>query len=277
MAFASSLPAGCLVTDENNWKQFTQPVSSADGTSESGYIPRDYGDDPLGSGYAARMMPENLLIPKSDWKDIIEQRERDGTRLIDRCEKSGIFTLDQNPSWYCWAYSTVHGVMAANISQNEAPRLLVPESVAGPIMNYRKQGGWCSKALDYIAKNGVADSHAWPWTSHAQANKKLYFEDSRENSGLTLVSEWWDIQSWEEKASCLLMGIPCPSCYNYEGHATCSVELIWRDGQFGIIDIDSYYKRNGNRFHARARMGNRAYSQDTVAIRSVTPNSLPAT
>lgn len=276
MAFSSTLPAGCLIVDENNWKQFIQPVSGPNGESESGYIPRDYGADPLASGFAARRMPKELILSEDDCIEIIKEREAKGTRLIDRCEKSGIFTLDQSPSWYCWEYANTHGLMAAAISQNETPRRLCPESVAGPIMKYRKQGGYCSLGLAYTVENGQADTNAWPWESHKQANNPKYFQPSRDNAALTKVPEWWDIDSWEEKRSCLVRGIPCPSCYNYEGHATCSIELIYRDGQLGVIDIDSYYIRNGRRFHARARMGSRAFSQDTVAICGVTPNSLPA-
>ena len=280
MAFSSTLPAGCLIVDENNWRQFAKVNAGADDegnpVSESGYIERNYAVNPLGVGYAARKFPKELLLSDEDCREIIEEREKRGTRLIDRCEKSGVFTLDQSPSWYCWTYSTVHGVMAAEISQNESPRTLSPESVAGPIMNYRKKGGWCSKALAYIAEHGVADTTAWPWESHKQANSSKYFDGSRANAAQTIVTEWWDLETWDEKKSALARGYPCPSCYNYEGHATSSTELIWRDGQFGVIDIDSYFERNGNRFHARARMGSRAHSQDTVAIRSVTPNMLGA-
>jgi hypothetical protein len=272
MGFQSALPVGCPITTE---QELNAPVRGLDsnGVSESGYIPRDYGEDPVFSGFGARKFPRELLIPEDEWKERIEERERKGMRLVDRLEKSGVFKLNQSPSWYCWCYATIHGVMGANIGQNEPPRMLVPESVAGPIMNYRKQGGWCSKALAYIAEHGVADTSVWPWTSHSQANKRQYFEGSRENARLTIVGEWYDDLNREEKASCLLMGIPVPDCYNYEGHATCSVELIYRDGTFGVIDIDSYYR---TQFHARARMGSRAWGSDAVAIRSVTPNSLGA-
>jgi hypothetical protein len=281
MAFESRLPAGCVVITESNWRDYAQPVAADEGqgerTSESGYVRRDYGEDPVGSGYGARPFPSELLIPENEWKERIEERERKGLRLIDRLEASGVFKLDQSPSWYCWCYATIHGVMAANIAQNEPPRMLTPESVAGPIMNYHKKGGWCSKALAYIAKNGVSDVTAWPWESHAQANKKQYFEGSRDNASKTIVNEWWDGLNREEKASCLLRDIPVPDCYDYEGHATCSMELIYKDGAFGVIDVDSYFKRNGNRFHARARMGRKAWGTDAIGIRSVSPNSLPAT
>jgi hypothetical protein len=277
MAFSSSLPAGCLVVTEDNWKQFAKGVAGPDGESESGYIPRDYGAMPLGEGYAARRMPKEMILSEEDCIEIIKEREAKGTRLIDRCEKSGIFTLDQSPSWYCWCYSMTNVVMAAMISQNETPRLLSPESVAGPIMNYKKKGGWCSLARDYMAKNGIADTNAWPWESHKQANNPKYFKESRDNAAQTLIPEFWDLQDWAEKRSCLARGLPCGACYDYEGHATGSIELILRDGQLGCIDIDSYFVRNGRRFHARARMGSRAFSQDTVAVCGVTPNSLPPT
>jgi hypothetical protein len=270
MAFKSILPAGCLVVTDDNWRDFVQPMRG-DGVSESGYRERDLSEDPLFSAVGAKRFPKELLIPENEWKERIEERQRKGLRLVDRLEKSGVFRLNQSPSWYCWCYATTHGVMAAMIAQNEPPRMLSPESVAGPIMNYRKQGGWCSKALAYIVKNGIADTTAWPWESHRQANNRKYFEGSRENAALTKVPEFWDGLNREEKMSCLLRDIPVPDCYNYEGHATCSVEPIYDGREFGVIDIDSYFR---GKFHARARMGRRAWGTDAVGIRVVSPNSL---
>jgi hypothetical protein len=275
MAFESTLPDGCLVTDEDNWRDFAVPMN-ADGTSETGFIPRDYDVQPLGSIIGSRRMPKELIIPREVRIEMAEERERKGARLIDRLEKSGVFKLDQSPSWYCWCYAATHGVMGQIISQNEPARMLVPESVAGPIMNYRKQGGWASMAVKYMVEHGIADTSTWPWESHGQANSSRYFSGSRENASLTKVTEVWDLQNWDEKASCLLLGFCVPDGYNYEGHATCSVEYIYRNGQEGCIDIDSYFKRVGNKFHARARMGSRAMGGDAIAIRSVTPNMLGA-
>lgn len=273
MSFNSSLPAGCMVVTEDNWRDFAKPMRDH-GVSESGYMRRDFGADPYFSDPAAKQFPRDLLIPEVEWKERVEERERKGLRLIDRCERSGVFRLDQSPSWYCWCYSTFHGVMAAEIAANEPARMLVPESVAGPVMKYKKKGGWCTLALKGINEYGCADTTAWPWESHSQANDPRYFANSRDNAKQTKVPEWWDNLTREEKASCLLRDIPVPDCYDYEGHATCSIELIYRDGQFGVIDIDSYFRRNGNRFHSRARMGSRAWGSDAVGIRVVTPNQL---
>lgn len=270
MPFNSTLPAGCSVLTEDNWRDYVVPMKG--GVSESGYIERDYDEVPLGSIIGSRRMPKELIIPREVRREMVEERERKGLRLIDRLEKSGVFKLNQSPSWYCWCYAAVHGVMATSISQNEPARMLVPESVAGPIMNYRKKGGWSPKAVAYMVEHGVCDTTAWPWQSHSQSNKRQYFEPSRENAGLTKVTEVWDLENWDEKASCLLYGYAVPDGYSYEGHATCSAELIWRNGDEGCIDIDSYYRGT---FHARARMGRRAMGHDAIAVRSVTPNQLP--
>jgi hypothetical protein len=269
MAFRSTLPAGCLVVTDKNYSDFARPMKR--GVSSSGYIERDYSAVPLASFAGSRRMPQELIIPRNVRREMCEERERKGLRLIDRLEKSGVFRLNQSPSWYCWCYAAIHGVMGQIISQNEPARMLSPESVAGPIKRYKKEGGWSPEAVAYMVEHGVADTTAWPWESHRQANNEKYFDDSRENAALTKVDEVWDLENWDEKASCLLMALMVPDGYSYEGHATCSAELIWDGDEEGCIDIDSYFQ---GKFHARARMGRRAMGHDAIAIRSVTPNQL---
>jgi hypothetical protein len=275
MGFESKLPVGAKIITEANSHEFAKPIGP-DGVSESGLIIRDYGAVPLGSQGRVTKMPREFLIPRVEWRERIEERERKGLRLIDRCERSGRFRLNQSPSWYCWCYSTTTAVMARCLQQNEPPRLLVPESVAGPIMNYRKQGGWCSLALKYMMEHGIADSSAWPWESHNQANRRQYFDPSRDNARLTIVEEAWDIEGEDEQMSCLLHGFPMGSCYDREGHARASIEPVYVNGQFGRIDIDSY-PNSSDPFDTQVRLGRAAISSDTVAIVSVSPNSLPAT
>jgi hypothetical protein len=259
MPFRSTLPAGCQVVTEKNYTNWRRHMTG--GVSESGYIPRDYSAVPLASFAGSRRMPQELIIPRNVRREMVKERERKGLRLIDRLEKSGVFRLNQSPSWYCWCYAAIHGVMGQIISQNEPARMLSPESVAG----------WSPEAVAYMVEHGVADVSAWPWESHRQANNPKYFDDSRENAALTKVDEVWDLENWDEKASCLLMGLMVPDGYSYEGHATCSAELIFDGDEEGCIDIDSYFQ---GKFHARARMRRRAMGHDAIAIRSVTPNQL---
>src|SRR5688572_30466617 len=117
MAFNSTLPNGCDVVTEVNFRDFAFKIRK--GVSESGYIPRDYAEQPLGSIVGSRRMPQELIIPREVRIEMAEERERKGLRLDRRLERSGVFRLDQDPSWYCWCYAATHGVMGQIISQNE--------------------------------------------------------------------------------------------------------------------------------------------------------------
>lgn len=275
MRFNSRLPKGCEVITDQNWRDFSRPVKGPNGTSDTGYVNRDWSAQPLGSLPGSRRMPQHLIIPRDEWRERIEERERTGKTLYARLRKSKVRWLNQSPSWYCWCYAVVHGCMAQLIIQNDPHRVLVPESVAGPIKNYRKQGGWGSQALAYIVKNGVADTSVWPWESHSQANSPRYFNGSRENAALTKVEEFWDLETEEEKMSCLLRDIVVPCGYSNMGHEMCSIDPIIKDGQFGSLDLDSY-AQNG-KFNTKARVGRQNFvGNDMVAIRTITPNSLEA-
>jgi hypothetical protein len=222
-------------------------------------------------------MPQHLVYDMKTIKEMIVEREAKGLMLEPRLRKMPSLWLNQDPSWYCWCYAVVHGCMCRLVIQNEPFRRLVPESVAGPIKNYQKQGGLGYQAADYIRKNGVADASAWPWTSHTQANKRSYFEPSRENAALTKITEdgWWDLETIEEKASCLLRNIIVACGYNDMGHEMLSVDPILKNGEVGSLELDSYAK-NG-KYNTRTRVGRDFYGEDMIAIHSITPNSLPAT
>jgi hypothetical protein len=274
MAFVSSLPNGTVIINSRNWSDHARPMGVT-GVSTSGYMRRDRREHPTASAVGARRMPRELLIPREEWKERIEERERKGLRLYERLRAARVRWLNQSPSWYCWCYAVTHMCMAKLIAQNEPYRTLSPESVAGPIKNYRKQGGWGSQALAYIIKNGIADTNAWPWESHKQANNRRYFDGSRENAALTKADESWDLETLEEKVSCLLRDIPVASGYSHMGHEMCSIEPVWVNGQIGCIDLDSY-ARNGQ-FNTKTLVGRKMVGNDMVCVRSITPNSLPGT
>lgn len=275
MSFRSTLPPDTPEIADDNWTEFAIPMAGRDEdgaqVSETGYTPRDFDQSPRGSIVCAEAFPHSMLIPRSEWRERIEEKERKKTRLSDLCTAAGPIWTNQSPSWYCWCYCVTHGVMALNAVQNERPRRLVPESVAGPIMNYRKKGGWPSKALDYIAEHGIADDTAWPWNGHTAANKKQYFAPSRANAAQTKITEWWELRTFEEKASCLLRNIPVPSGYSWMGHAMASIDLIvMRGGGFGCLDLDSYARNN--MYNTKAIEERRAAGNDMVAPRFISPS-----
>lgn len=268
--FVSALPNDTEIIDDKNWQQFKKPYNTH-GVSATGYVPRDLKAFPVGSMECTARFPRELLIPREQWKERIEEKQRKKTRLSDLCTASPVKWLNQSPSWYCWCYAVVHGVMVTRIVQNEPYRALVPESVAGPIKNYRKQGGWGSQALKYIAEHGVADETVWPRTNHSDANTPKYFEASRKNAAETKIAEWWDLSDdFDAKASLLLRNIPVPSGYSWMGHEMCSIDLVvMPNGGFGCMDLDSY-ARNG-KYNTQTLSESKGTGDDMVSPRFITP------
>lgn len=275
MSFVSTLPQGTIEITDKNFQDYSMPVAYIDEhggrVSDSGYISRDFEEQPRGSVPEIIPFPDELLIPRDEWKERIEEKERKKQRLTDKCLAAGDIWLNQKPSWYCWCYCVVQGTMAALIEQGDPARRLVPESVAGPIMGYRKKGSWPSKAVEYAARHGIADDTAWMWESHSQANSSRYFQGSRENASLTKPHKWCDVVTFEQKASLLLRNAPIPSGYGWMGHAMCSADLvIMSNGAFGCLDIDSY-ARHG-RFNTQAIQEDKADGEDMIGLLSITPS-----
>lgn len=271
MSFRSDLPAETVLITEHNWDQYTLPEADiVDGQSVScsGFVEKPEGMAGVGAAF-----PDELRIPRNEWREKIEQLENTGSRLSDLCTRAGAIWLNQNPSWYCWCYCVVHAVMALEAKQNEEPRRLVPESVAGPIMGYRKKGGWPDKAVEYVIEHGIADTTAWPWENHRQANSRQYFDRSRDNAALTKITEWVDVRGFDELASCLLHRIPVPVGLGWMGHAMCAIDLVvMPSGEYGVVYLDSYAKRG--KYNTKTITESKAVGGNMIAPIAISPNRL---
>lgn len=268
----SSRPGTIITAD--NWEQFRRPQLEIDGqlVSDTGYIARDLKANPVGSKYYTKPFPKELLIPRSEWSAIIKAKAEAKARLSDLCTASQVRWLNQSPSWYCWCYAVVQAMLIVNITQNNPLKQLVPESVAGPIMNFRKRGGNGSDALKWIVEHGCCDTSVWPWENHRQANQRKYWTDAaKANAKKNIIPEWYDLRTFEEKASLLLRNIPVPSGYWWMGHEMCSIDLIEIEpGYFGCLDLDSY-ARSG-KYNTQALDEEKGRGDDMVAPLVVTPN-----
>jgi hypothetical protein len=266
MGFVSQLDPRTPVVTDDNWRDHVQPPSGNDGPA---YYPRDWDAQPLASIPGTSAFPAELLIPRVEWKERIEEKERTKTRLIDLCRASPVKWLHQARTNYCWCYAVVHGVMILRMLSNQPYVRLSPASVAAPIKGYRNQGGWGSQALEFIIQHGVAAEEFWP----QNAIDRRYFEASRENAALHKVTEWWDLRprNFEEKASCLLAGLPVPSGYNWMGHEMCSTDLVvLKNGGFGCIDLNSY--STDGTFDEYVLSESRGSADDAVVPRTSSPS-----
>lgn len=192
-----------------------------------GLIERDYNACPL--GYNARVF-DLPLIPQVEWagrlRDQIQSQSQvhhiRNTGLQGRPIPSG----DQNGQGYCWAYSTGSALTLTRAKQGEPYVELSPHAVAWVIKGGRDRGGWGSESLEFVAENGMPSSEFWPLRS--MDGRRYNTDEMRQNARKYRVTEWMDIppRSKAHLVTCLLLGIPVVSDFNWWGHSVCTMSLL---------------------------------------------------
>lgn len=219
MSFTSELYPGEVIIDES---VTVQPANS-------GYVPRDYavmprGAVPAGDGKFADPF-DISLIPRNEWDARIEELEAKKNRLSDLRLANNIPSLNQGSTNYCWCNAVISAMMILQAKQGGVITPLSPASVAAPIKGYRNQGGWGAEALDYIVKNGVAPVSLWPANA---INRQYDNAESQAARAKFKILEWWELESqnFDQLATLLLLGIPCPLGLNWWSHEICALDLV---------------------------------------------------
>ena len=160
---------------------------------------------------------------------------------------SGFKSLNQGNTNYCWINATTQNVHYIRAMQGLKHVPLSPASVGAKIKNFKNQGGWGSQGLEYIIKHGLVPQSLWPPnaisrqydTPEADAERKKYS-----------VLEWWELRpgSFDELATCLLLGYPVSVGYNWWGHQVLACQLVVQGGDF-LIDIDNSWGNWGDEGH----------------------------
>jgi len=187
-----------------------------------GYEPRDFDAEPFGSVVPPFAVPE---IPRSEWADRIEERERHKSKLRDLKVWRGFRSLNQQQTSYCWANGVVAGMHYARPVAGLPHVDLSPASVAAPIKGYRNVGGWGSQAVAYIVKNGVAPQSVWP----ANAIEPKYDnEESRQARKQYRIVEFEEAKpnSFAALATALLSGFPVAIGLRWWGHLVIAHDLL---------------------------------------------------
>lgn len=126
----------------------------------------------------------------------------------------------------CWAHSSTSAALAVRALNGEPYEDLSAFMVACIIKGYRDEGGWGAESLEFIAQNGIPTSQFWPQQSMSRSNDNPAM---RANAKLHRFTDWRDLDPNNMKAqlvTCLLLGMPVVSDFNWWSHSVCTVDLV---------------------------------------------------
>lgn len=196
-----------------------------------GYMPRDWRANPHGAAWrGSKPFPTELIIPRSEWDERIEEQERTKTRLSDLILASGLPCKDQNGTNYCWINAPTHVAEINLIQQNQrmpdgSLPSLSPASNGCKIKNFRNNGGWGQEGLDRAVEFGFVPSKLWP----DNAISKQY--DTAEAWAEALKykpTNYYDLRPrvFDEQASCYLHRMATADGHNWWSHEVTGVDLV---------------------------------------------------
>lgn len=259
--FVSEIPTGAVVVTDDNWQEVLFKASQ----HARGRQPRDWIRQPYGSVSGKFSLP---LIPRSEWKDRIEEMERTKTRLSDMVKAAGIPPKNQGQTNYCWINGVITAIETMRCKLGLPYVELSPASVGAQIKGYRNVGGWGGEGLEWVIDKGVAPVSLWP----ANAINRQYKTPESDAKALEFrVLEWdeHENRNFDQKMTCLLNRIPVPSGYNHMSHEMCGMDpLYFGSNDYGCTDRNSWgSSQEWYVFHERL-----GTPDDAVSPRSLTPS-----
>lgn len=263
MSFESYISPREFVIDDSNYLS----MSKAPPNCSTGYHARDFAAHPWDSSPVTQ--PFDIpLITGSELDDRIEIAEQNKSRLSDIYKFEGGKTKNQDGWGYCWIFATTHALEVSRAVQGQ-PYVELSASSAGLIIkNYRNQGGWGGEALEYLAKHGCCPVSMWP-----EVPSGASVRESAETKAEKLkyrVTEWYEIRSYAEVLTCLVLGIPVSTGHNWWGHQICQMDAIKKGGQYGSRILNSWGEGWGDGGYS-VLMANKARPDGVaVAPRSIT-------
>lgn len=230
---------------------------------------RNFSATPFGSIFQAPAFPRELIIPRSEWSERIKEKESLKANLSDIWFQRGLKALNQARTNYCWCYAVVTAMMVMRAKEGQPVVQLSAAAAAAQIKNFRNIGGWGGEALDWIAEHGVPSLEFYP---NATIDRRYVTPEMKANALLHRAAEWWDIRprTFDEKATCMLLGFPVPSGYNWWSHEVCGFDLVEIErGAYGSREMNSWDVTYGDRGLVVLRES-KANGDDMLALRAST-------
>lgn len=252
-----------IITDDN-WPQCDPSLHGR----ECGLLPRTsvYGSLPF-----AAPTDESILIPRSDWPDMIREGEANQTFLSHLMARAGVPCLDQDGLPYCHAFSPALAIMALRAFHGLPFVLLSAGSIGGPATGYTRQGAAIESDLQVIVEKGAASVDFVPMM---QVSRSGWKQGADENALLHRVTEWYDLggtgRMFDEVMSLLLRRIPVCVGLNWWSHAVTYCDpVIAPSGRYGVRFRNSWSASYGDDGYAILEEG-RGTPDDAYAPRVAT-------
>jgi hypothetical protein len=245
MPYVSNIQPADVIIDDSNADRFI--VRGLD----SGYRERDWSANPYGEGFAKPL--DIPLIPRNEWADRIEQREKDNATMTAMMQHAGVEISNQGRLPYCWIFGVTKAVEAARVMAGLKHVPLSSASVGAKVKNFRAVGGWGSEGLEWGRQNGWVPSSLWPEASLNRSHDNAAANAERPKYK---VDEFYDIVNirgqtprdrFDRLMTCLLIGIPVAVGYNWWRHLVMASDpLALPGGKFGIEIWNSWGTNWGN-------------------------------
>lgn len=214
----------------------------------TGLKARNWEEKPLGTFCQPLDIP---LIPRSEWKDRIEEQEKTQSRLVDLLDVMNVPVKNQQQTNYCWINAPVFCLEVIRAVQGQKYIELSPASVGAKIKNFKNVGGWGTEGLQYLVDHGAVPASLWPCNA---IDRKYDTKAADAERPKYQVDEWYELRrrSFDQLMTCLLLRIPVAIGLNWWGHEVTALSPVVLSGRdnFGAIIGNSWGVDWGDRGRA---------------------------
>lgn len=253
--------------------RFTNPLQPH-GEFGTGMFDDDGSRVPYGFG-ATSEFPADMVVPESDYAAAIQEIEAQGADCRSRATLAGLICKNQSQTNFCWSNAPVYSWELIRVMENMLLMYFSPASIAGPINNFRNQGGWGGAALKRMVSHGTSPiefdgSSLYPAN---QVSKPNTFDKAMQIAANFCVKEWWVINTFQQAISCLLRGWPVAVGYDWWGHEVTLTRALWIDGALALEFRNSWGMEYGEDGYGILR-GRKMYGSDYVTPRVSGPSPI---
>ncbi|WP_417459169.1 hypothetical protein [Kordiimonas sp.] len=245
--FVSKIRRNETVWDDNNFRKLVD-TTHADGRLGTGFSGRPWNERPLGSLRGVNSIASDLQkIPRSQWAELIQQREQNGALLSQLHRKMKVPVLNQASNGYCWMFGLVGAYMMARAKAGLPTIHFSAASIAARIKNGRNEGGWAGEGIEGWQKFGEIYEHKdWPEESRSLSHLSRFDEPTKRAAATHSIAEYTELPEFDFDwlMTYLILGIPCTMGLLWWGHLVYALDpVILSNGKFGVRIMNSWTER----------------------------------